>query len=154
MATLLVWLNKTFKIWDAETGELLKVYTCERKLSTVAYSPNGALLTVGAGDGKILIWDTISDQRREISQHSGWVNAVRFSRDSRVLYSLSSYLTAWDIVDWKEREMNRHHHEGDGLGVNLADNQIITSAGRGLRLFESRNGNDFVLREAHRGEVT
>ncbi|GAB5486522.1 MAG: hypothetical protein Pars2KO_00920 [Parasphingorhabdus sp.] len=46
------------KIWDSNTGELLKERNLKQPLQTIAFSHDDAVLAVALKDTRILIWDT------------------------------------------------------------------------------------------------
>ncbi|MEH2238130.1 nSTAND1 domain-containing NTPase, partial [Nostoc sp.] len=56
-------VDKTIKIWDVSSGQLLKTLTGHSdRVISVAYSPNGQQLASASGDKTIKIWDVSSGQ--------------------------------------------------------------------------------------------
>ncbi|KAI0066419.1 WD40 repeat-like protein [Artomyces pyxidatus] len=50
--------DHTARLWDAETGECLKVFANhKRPIYTIQFSPNGMWLATGSGDGMLHIYD-------------------------------------------------------------------------------------------------
>ncbi|MYB02426.1 WD40 repeat domain-containing protein, partial [Candidatus Poribacteria bacterium] len=53
--------DKTVRLWDAETGNLLKTLMGHMdSVEGVSLSPDGKTLVSGSVDGTILLWDTSS----------------------------------------------------------------------------------------------
>jgi transducin (beta)-like 1 len=51
--------DSTARLWDANTGECLKVFTHHKKpIYTIAFSPDGRWLATGGGDGWFHLYDT------------------------------------------------------------------------------------------------
>ncbi len=53
------------------------------------------------------IWDTASWQQQEVLRvHSGWVNSIAFSHDSKLLASGSADKTViiWDTATWQPQQ--------------------------------------------------
>jgi WD40 repeat protein len=52
-------LDKTLRVWDAQTGQLSKILRGHNKVvSSATYSPNGAWIISSSHDGTIKLWDT------------------------------------------------------------------------------------------------
>jgi WD40 repeat protein len=70
----------------------------------VAYSPSGALLAAGEGNGRITIWETVDYKPVLILQAStNWIMALDFSADSKLLVSegIDHSLNVWDTTTGK-----------------------------------------------------
>jgi WD40 repeat protein len=67
----------------------------------VAYSPDGAMLAAGQGNGQIMVWETTGYQPILTLQAStNWIMALDFSADSRFLISegIDHSLNVWDLA--------------------------------------------------------
>ncbi|MDZ7970239.1 MAG: WD40 repeat domain-containing protein, partial [Nostoc sp. DedSLP03] len=93
--------DKTIKIWDVSSGQLLKTLTGHSDtVISVAYSPNGQQLASASSDKTIKIWDVSSGQLlKTLTGHSSWVNSVAYSPNGQQLASASSDKTIkiWDV---------------------------------------------------------
>jgi transducin (beta)-like 1 len=69
--------DTTARLWDADTGACLKVFTHHKKpIYAIAFSPDGRWLATGGGDGWFHLYDT--------SVRSRFARAIlfRFTQDA------------------------------------------------------------------------
>jgi uncharacterized caspase-like protein len=87
------------KLWDIETGRVLRSFSDTERLWPVAFSPDGTRVTSGAKDGRVSLWDAASGRLvRTFAAHTDWVTTIAFSRDgSRMLTgSLDKTVKLWE----------------------------------------------------------
>ncbi|MEH2159652.1 MAG: WD40 repeat domain-containing protein, partial [Nostoc sp.] len=93
--------DKTIKIWDVSSGQLLKTLTGHSsEVISVAYSPNGQQLASASYDKTIKIWDVSSGQLlKTLTGHSNGVNSVAYSPNGQQLASASydKTIKIWDV---------------------------------------------------------
>lgn len=94
-------------IWDAATGKVSRDLQHQgSKPVSLAFSPDGRWLALGAWDGKIYLWDVQGTSlARELIGHSGYVNAVAFSPGGKLLASGSLRdltIRVWDPSTGRE----------------------------------------------------
>ncbi|MEH2240517.1 WD40 repeat domain-containing protein, partial [Nostoc sp.] len=94
-------VDKTIKIWDVSSGQLLKTLTGHSsEVYSVAYSPNGQQLASASVDKTIKIWDVSSGQLlKTLTGHSSGVISVAYSPNGQQLASASDDKTIilWDL---------------------------------------------------------
>jgi WD40 repeat protein len=77
------------KIWNRISGRLLQTVS-ERISWSVAFSPNGAQLSVGNDDGTVDIFDAKGTQKLEtLTAHTSYIKALTYSPDSKKLATAS-----------------------------------------------------------------
>src|SRR5438105_4436502 len=54
-------IDKTLKVWDAATGELLRTFAANQ-VASVAFSPGGARVLSGGDDQTLKLWDVATGQ--------------------------------------------------------------------------------------------
>ncbi len=95
--------DKTAKIWDAKTGELLltlKGHTDE--VWGLSYSPDGKRIATSSSDKTAKIWDAISGEEQFTLPESGI--SIKFSPDGTrlVTTSFDNIAKIWDATSGKE----------------------------------------------------
>ena len=93
----------TIILWDVRTQERITTLKGPRHwVSSLSFSPDGALLASGAGtvDGTIILWDVATRERIATLQgHRSEVHSVSFSPDGTLLASGSDYtVKLWDVA--------------------------------------------------------
>ena len=92
--------DKTARLWDASTGDLLRIFKAYcLSVTSVAFSPDGRSVLTGSVDKTARLWDATSgDLLRIFSGHTGVVFSVAFSPDGREVLTGSDDNTArlWD----------------------------------------------------------
>ncbi|WP_162918413.1 caspase family protein [Taklimakanibacter deserti] len=90
----------TIKLWDKETGRLLRVFRGHSNWVThLLVSPDGSRILSGSADNTVKLWDAASGLLlRDFRGHQGWINAVAMSPDGRKILSTANDRTArlWD----------------------------------------------------------
>lgn len=93
------------KIWDAETGQLVKTLTDHNAaVYSAMWSPNGQYLSAcgGIGDLKVNIWETKNwTLVNSMSGHTNKINSVPWNKDNNKVLSSSDDGSAieWDVFN-------------------------------------------------------
>lgn len=90
----------TIAIWDVGTGRLLRKWTSDRRVFTLAFSPDGRwLVSCSSGPGQIDLWDAFSGSRISQFPSPGLVTrALAFSPDSRSLFAAGDWVQAYETA--------------------------------------------------------
>jgi WD40 repeat protein len=92
-------INKTVVLWDAQTGIVKQTIEIGDVVSSVAFSPHGAILAVG-GLGKVKLFDGETGEADTVLTVPGtFVRSVVFSPDGTLLAVASdeNNITIWEV---------------------------------------------------------
>ena len=93
--------DTTVRLYDAATGEQVRVFNLPDVADAVAFSPDGKTIATASADKKARLWDLATGQIiREFLGHQADFNDIRFSPDGRFLLSANVDHTArlWDVA--------------------------------------------------------
>lgn len=90
------------RVWDSNSGKLLKMLTISNQPNAVSWSPDGQLLASASDDGTVQLWDTGSYKNiRTLDGESqgGWAFAIPWSSDSRLIACSrdGNIVLVWDV---------------------------------------------------------
>lgn len=90
--TIAVGSKLWLRLWDAETGALIRTYPGATEIGSIAFSPDGELLAASAEDGSVAIWDARAGARLRAFQLSRKpLRSIVFSPDAKSLAA-----SGWD----------------------------------------------------------
>ncbi|MFG0296339.1 MAG: protein kinase [Maioricimonas sp. JB045] len=141
-------------LWDLSTATQVATPSIGNEPMTIwslDWSPDGSSIAIGGGisrrdgnraNGLVVLYDP---ERREVIQrldgHINRVNAVRFSPDGRILYSVADNLKCWSVPDGEL--LQTHTIPGGelfGLAVSPDGNSVVVGASSGAVHFVPASG--------------
>jgi WD40 repeat protein/DNA-binding SARP family transcriptional activator len=119
----------------------------------VAYSPDGQLLAVGTGDGKVHLWRVTDYQPYAVYQgHDNIVQCVAFSPDSRSLVSgsLDKTVCVWDTQTGQHHTLVGHTDWVWSVAFS-PDGKTVASGSydRTVRLWNTQTGQPLHILKGH-----
>jgi len=131
------------------------------EVNSIAYSPDGHLLTSGSDDGTVRLWDTRTglEAISPLRSGDGKVTSVAFSPDGRFIASGTSDgpIRIWDVKTGRSPMMPLLGHVKPVNCVTFSpDGTLIASAGADctVRLWNAEAGQPLAAMEGHRLSVT
>ena len=137
--------DRTARLWEMETGRLLRVLAHDLGIIRVAFSPDGRTLATGVTSGrydkeKVRLWDVASGRLlRVLDGHGGRVNNLLFSPDGRILATASyggNYRYADSTIRLWEVATGRQLHVLEGFSGDFSF--LFSPDGRTLAAQQSR----------------
>src|SRR5262249_8167908 len=134
---------RTAKLWDAETGKLIKLLSGHKyEITVVAFSPDNKWLFTGDANGRGTLWNADSlEEVWRLQSHTGKLTAAVFLADGSRLLTASNDKTVaqWDLATGKELvPLILKHPEGvSSLALLPGTRQALTSCGdKSVRLWD------------------
>ena len=125
------WEDRTIRIWDVETGQLLQTITeLPERIYNVAYSPDSQSLVGGGSDSNIYLWDVGTGERlKTFTGHTSAVDSVTYSRDGTTLVSGSwdKTIRFWDASTGELLKTFTGHTEVVNTVIYAPDGKTVTS---------------------------
>jgi SAM domain (Sterile alpha motif)/WD domain, G-beta repeat len=88
----------TAKLWDVNTGSVLRKFRVAPFLRSVALSPNGNTLVTGSDGGKAMLWNVDTGAQTASLSHANGVKDVALSTDGlSLLVACGDTAILWDV---------------------------------------------------------
>jgi eukaryotic-like serine/threonine-protein kinase len=124
--------DRTFKIWDVNSGQLIRSRGLSDGVICVAYSPDGRRIATGGGsDNAVQLWDAASGALiRTLRGHAGGTGSVAFSPGGDRVASTGADETIklWDAETGREVRTLRGHSRAINRLAYTTDGQQLASA--------------------------
>ncbi|MGP1414934.1 MAG: eIF2A-related protein [Treponema sp.] len=149
----------TIKIWEAETGRLLRTLTGHADdIYSVSYSPDGAYLASGSNDKTIRIWEVKTGACiKTLTGHTSYVRSVTYSPDGAYLASGSwdETVKIWEIATGECIKTLSGHTDDVGSVAYSPDGAYLASGSddKTVKLWKVATGECVKTFEGHTDEV-
>lgn len=123
-------VDKTIKIWNLATGELLETLRDLHEIWAIAYSPDGRTLASSSGDNTIKLWDLgTGTLKATLAGHSSRVLTLAFNHDGSLLASGSAdhSIKLWDAIQGVEKVTFKGHSDWVNAVAFSPDGQTLAS---------------------------
>ena len=123
--------DKRAQVWDAKSGDKLKVFAQSAPVTAAAFSNNGKLLATGAADGKLIIFDATEWKIKKIlKEHTLDITSISFNpiNDYIVTGSKDNTVKIWDGVSGGSLFTLREHTKPVNSSVFSPDGKNIATA--------------------------
>jgi WD40 repeat protein len=131
------------RLWQVETGKLLRTLQAQDQLWVVAWSPDGKSLASTGLDG-LLLWEAESGKRLHTLKTPGTIQALAWSPDGHVLASGETMGTVrlWNPASGQPVDTLKGHQYGVLALAWLPDGKTLASFGddRTIRLWDAQSG--------------
>ncbi len=142
--------DKTGKIWDAKTGQLLLTLTGHTdSVNGIVYSPDGKRIATSSDDHTAKVWDAATGEALlTLSGHTDVVSRIAFSPDGSRLVTASGdkTLKVWDAVTGRELlTISGHGYAIFDVAFSPDGKRIATSCDDGnVRVWDAISGKELL----------
>lgn len=149
-------VDKTAKLWDAASGNLLKNFEGHTGMvSAIAVSPDGKYMITSSKDGSVKLWDINSGKEiRNFQGHNQEVNTVAFSPNGQYILTGSADKTAklWDVRSGEiSLSLEGHNHMVRTAIFSPDGKFIITgSADKTVKIWDAQTGKTIRTLNRHK----
>jgi WD40 repeat protein len=149
-------LDRTAKVWDAETGhELMTLTGHSRQVTSVAFSPDGTQIATGGAEGTIKLWDAeTGTEIQTLPRGQRSVSEVALSPDGTRIVSGYWNKTAivWDIESGQQTmalTMNDARSEIISVAYSPDGKKIVSGGNQETIVWDADTGNKILSLPEH-----
>ena len=147
-------------LWDGETAKSTRVIRAhDKKVVSIAVSPDGRLVATGAWDRTVKLWETGTGREvRRFDQHKNSVNAVLFEPGGTHLVSAGYDGTVWRLpvgeTDGEARLLFNAGFPVNDIAVDAAGRVLVVGSADGfVRGISLPDGETLFEQKGHEGAV-
>lgn len=148
--------DNTMRVWDTESGELLKTFRQNVDFLSADYSPDGSHIVTVSKDNTARIWNPSSGNQIAVIKHDDDIRGAIFSPNNRQIITASDDNTVrlWDAISGKLVATMQHDKAINVGAAFSSDSQyIITISEQIVRLWDTSSG-DLITAIKHNSYVT
>jgi WD40 repeat protein len=152
--------DREARLYDADSGKLLRTLDQGDFVKAVAFSPDGHVLVTGGRNDTAIEWDVKTGKRLHVLKgHTQDVVALAFTRDGKTLATGSTDGTAraWDVASGTPiGTFPGHSNAVTSVSFSPDSTELLTSSSdRTARVWRNSSTPDVIaLLAGHRGAVT
>ena len=134
------------RLWDADTGMVIKRYLCQYDdYENIAFSPDGLLLASWTAYYQIRLWEVATGQEvRRFEGHRDWIYSMAFGPDGSLLVSgsVDKTIRLWHVATGQElRCLRGHVNHVNSVAFSPDGTKIISgSSDNTIRVWEAASG--------------
>lgn len=142
--------DKTARLWDTTSGELLYTLTPHwAAVTALSFAPDGKTLCSGSWDNVLRLWDTATGKLlQSLKGHAAAISAATFSPDGKVLVSAGEdgNVLVWDVASGQSHPLSAvegkaHTSRVRALAISPDGKTIATgSDDKTVRLWDVESG--------------
>ena len=141
--------DKTIKIWNLNTGQLMRTLIEDFRVNAIALSPDGKIIASGSyQNNAIQIWNLLDTTKDTLTGHTDGIIALSISPNGQFIASgsLDETIKIWDI---KTREIlhTLAGHNDRIMSVSISSNRQILASGSAegiIKLWNLQTGEQFL----------
>jgi WD40 repeat protein len=135
--------DKTAKLWETRSGNLLMTFAHDAAVNTAKFSPDGTRVVTASADKTAKLWDAGSGRLLSLFKHQDSVTDATFSPDGAEIATASADKTAklWDVSSGKLIATLAHQGVVNAVAFSPDGKRILTaSADKTAKLWDAASG--------------
>ena len=133
--------NGDARLFDARSGQLLRVLRSRGPVSAAVFSRDGRFVATASADRRVRLWDAASGRPLHVFRQAGAVTGVSFDRSGSLLMSTSANRAQiWKVPSGTPVQTIRQ--DGPVLGASFSPDgtRVLTRGRKGAGLYDVSSG--------------